>query len=98
MIHEALRLLRAYHDLSQNECCVRLGFSKGRLARIESGEEIATESVIGAYSLTFGVPVSSIHFFSERSNGGITEGVRIKLAKKVISLLQWIEARNERRI
>ncbi|MEY4765257.1 MAG: hypothetical protein RI907_1930, partial [Pseudomonadota bacterium] len=42
MLNEALRLVRAYHDMSQSELSVQLGISNSFLSEIESGKKQPT--------------------------------------------------------
>lgn len=95
MLNEALRLVRAYHDLSQSELCIQLGVSNSYLSEIESGKKQPTLEMLNRYSEHFGLPVSSLLFFSENlHNAGITSNLRVGAAKKVLGLLQWVEAKS----
>lgn len=97
MLHEALRLLRAYHDLTQTQLCAELGISNSFLSEIESGKKQPTLDLLSKYSERFGIPISSLLFFSEKlGEQGITANLRMGAAKKVISLLQWVEAKSEK--
>jgi len=96
MLHEALRLVRAYHDMTQTELCVELGISNSFLSEIESGKKQPSLDLLNRYSSRFGIPVSSLLFFSENLDGGVTNGIRLGAAKKVLSLLQWVEAKGSR--
>lgn len=98
MLHEALRLIRAYHDLSQSQLGAELGVSNSFLSEIESGKKQPTLELLKKYSERFGVPVSSLLFFSESLHtGGVTKNLRLGAAKKVVSLLQWVEAKSDSR-
>lgn len=95
MLNEALRLVRAYHDMSQSELSVQLGISNSFLSEIESGKKQPSLDLLTRYSDVFGVPVSSLLFFSENLHkSGITSNLRVGAAKKVVSLLQWVEAKS----
>lgn len=94
MLNEALRLLRAYHDISQSELCADLGVSNSHLSEIESGKKQPTLELLGKYSKRFEIPLSSLLFFSENIGNGVTEKFRLGAAKKVVSLLQWVEQKN----
>ena len=96
MLSEALRLLRVFHDLKQNELAEKLQLSKSYISEIEKGNRKPSLDVIEKYSNEFGIPVSSIMFFSENieeANKGKWSAASAKrgIAKKVISLLQLIE-------
>lgn len=95
MLNEALRLVRAYHDLSQSELCAQLSISNSYLSEIEAGKKQPTLDLLNRYSEYFGIPVSSLLFFSENLHqAGITSTLRVGAAKKVLSLLQWVEAKS----
>ena len=96
MLAEALRLIRVYHDMKQSELSVRLGISKSYLSEIESGKKEPRIELIERYATEFGIPCSSILFFSENlecpstsaTNAAKTKGV---IARKVINFLRLIE-------
>lgn len=95
MLNEALRLVRAYHDLSQSELCAQLCISNSYLSEIESGKKQPTLELLSKYSEHFGIPVSSLLFFSENLHkSGLTSSLRVGAAKKVLALLQWVEAKS----
>jgi transcriptional regulator with XRE-family HTH domain len=97
MLNEALRLIRAYHDLSQTQLCVELGVSNSYLSEIESGKKTPSLDLLQKYSSYFEIPVSSLIFFSENlDNSKITDKLRVGTAKKIISILQWNEQRSNK--
>lgn len=92
MLNEALRLIRVYHDLSQSELSMQLGVSNSHLSEIEAGKKQPTLDFLAKYSERFEIPTSSLLFFAE----GIeqkrpTDKIRDMAARKVVSLLQWVE-------
>ena len=98
MLSEALRLIRVFHDVKQNELAERLDISKSYLSEIERGKKSPSMDVIQKYASEFQMPVSSILFFSEQlddSNQKSPEPGRVKelIAGKVISFLQFVEVR-----
>lgn len=98
MLNEALRLIRAYHDVTQTQLCTQLGISNSYLSEIESGKKQPTLDLLGKYSDLFNVPVSSLLFFSENlSNPKVTDKLRLGAARKIVSLLQWVEQKNDSR-
>lgn len=95
MLNEALRLVRVYHDLSRSELCVQLGISNSYLSEIESGKKQPTLEVLNRYGEHFDIPVSSLLFFSDSLHQtGLTRNLRVGVAKKVLALLQWLEAKS----
>ncbi len=97
MLSEALRLIRVFHDLRQNELADRLEVSKSYLSEIENGKKEPTIRLVERYSSEFGIPKSSILFFSENLEQpqSTSTAYRYKgvIARKVINYLQLIENR-----
>ena len=56
MLTEALRLIRVFHDMKQNELATHLGISKSHLSEIESGKKQPSLQLIERYSSEFGIP------------------------------------------
>ena len=95
MLNEALRLIRAYHDISQTQLCSELGISNSYLSEIESGKKSPSLELLKKYSERFDVPVSSLLFFSENLDSKkVTDKLRVGAARKIVSILQWAEQRN----
>ncbi|MGM5011879.1 helix-turn-helix transcriptional regulator [Rhizobium redzepovicii] len=87
--------MRVFHDLKQVELAEKLGISRSHLSEIESGSKIPSLDIIERYSKTFGIPVSSIMFFSENiENAGKGERAKAFVASKVISFLRLIEQKS----
>lgn len=95
MQHDALRLVRVFHDLSQTELAGRLGISKSYLSELERGEKKKiTLDLLERYAQIFNIPVSSLVFFAERVDEGKTEHVRTAIAGKVVKMLEWMSAKD----
>lgn len=100
MLSEALRLLRIFHDLKQNELAERLGLSKSYISELEKGNRNPSLEVVEKYARAFNIPTSSILFFSENlseANEGKWSSDKAKqtIAKKVIGFLQFVENKTE---
>lgn len=94
MLAEALRLIRVFHDMRQQEVADRLGLSKSYVSEIENGKKIPSIDVIQKYSDAFGIPASSIMFFSENLESPSKANVaRSAIADKVLNFLKFIEAK-----
>ena len=65
MQHEALRLVRVFHDLNQSTLAERLEISKSFLSEIESGKKTISLELLNKYAEIFNMPVSSLMFFAE---------------------------------
>lgn len=95
MINQALRLVRVYHDLSQTQLSFELGVSNSYLSEIESGKKQPSLDLLSKYSQKFDIPVSSLLFFSEHIDKvRPTDRIRVGVAKKAISLLEWVAEKN----
>lgn len=95
MQHEALRLVRVFHDLNQTALADRLKISKSYLSEIESGKKPVTLELLEKYAATFNIPLSSLLFFAERMNDGKPEKVRTAVAGKVVKMLEWISSKDD---
>lgn len=94
MLHSALRHLRRYHGLKQQDLATRLQISKSYLSEIESGSKAhaITVDLLGKYAEIFGVPVSTLMLFSEQLDSGKrSEKLRVAMAAKVVKMLDWID-------
>lgn len=96
MINEALRLIRVFHDLKQNQAAEKLGFSQSYLSEIERGTKSPTLDVIQRYSDAFDIPASSILFFSENMGESTKGRVTNMVAGKILALMQFLEERSGR--
>lgn len=97
MLNEALRLIRVYHDMKQNEAADKLGVSKSYLSEIEKGHKDPSLDLIRKYENTFEIPASSIMFFSENLGKSPTkERARTFVASKIISLMKYLEDKADR--
>jgi transcriptional regulator with XRE-family HTH domain len=95
MLHEALRMMRVFHDMSQKELAIKLGISNSHLSEIESNKKKPTMALLEKYAEVFGVPVSSIIFFSENigSNRSLDKA-RTMISSKILSLMKFMAERS----
>ena len=97
MLGEALRLIRVFHDLKQNELAERLGISQSHLSDIERGEKTPSNELVTRYAHEFELPISSIWFFDEKLREGAPPRVINKaqgvIADKVLDFLRIVERR-----
>jgi transcriptional regulator with XRE-family HTH domain len=100
MLSEALRLIRVFHDVKQNELARRLEISNSYLSEIENGNKVPSVEIIGKYASEFQIPPSSILFFSEQLSEPslgheVADKARGVVARKVLNFLKIIEARTD---
>lgn len=97
MLGEALRLIRVFHDLKQNELAERLEISQSFLSEVESGKKSPTNELVGKYSDEFDLPISSIWFFDEKLKSGSSVPALDKaqgvIADKILDFLRVVERR-----
>lgn len=91
MINEALKQVRLFHRLRQNELAEQLGISTSYLSEIESGKKPASLELLGKYSDIFSIPASSLMLFSESLNSDApSDKFRLKFTKKILKIMEWI--------
>lgn len=92
MLHRALKLLRSYHRLTQQQLADRLEISNSYLSEIEKGSKTASMELLGKYATVFSIPVSSILLFSERIDADKpSDRIRFSASQKILKLLEWID-------
>lgn len=92
MINIALKKIREFHNMKQNELANTIGISSSYLSEIESGKKPPSLELLNKYSEVFEIPVSSLVYFSEEldknTNSSISK-LRIKSRKFLLQLLEW---------
>lgn len=90
MMHEALRLIRVYHNLKQGQLADRLEISQSHLSEIEAGRKQPTFELLEKYSNVFEIPVSSIVLFSEKKGEGVGDRLENFIGQKTLRMLNWV--------
>ena len=89
MINKILMLIRENEGITLQETARRLNISADEVMAYECGKALPSNNIIKRYSDSFGVPVSSIQFFSEEENNGIlTKESRLFFADKLLQLVE----------
>jgi transcriptional regulator with XRE-family HTH domain len=97
-LSEALKLMRAYHDVSQSDLANDLGISRSYLSEVESGRKQPSLDLLKLYSTRFEVPLSAIMLFSETvESGAVAERVRKVSTVAALKFLNWVKDARERR-
>jgi transcriptional regulator with XRE-family HTH domain len=97
MINRALKVIRQFHGMKQNELAENLEISKSYLSEIETGKKPASLELLKKYSEVFDIPVSSLVFFSENlGKKGVTSSkLKNAVATKVINVMEWFVEKND---
>lgn len=91
MYNRALRLIRAFHHINQNDLAKKIGLSKSYISELETGNKTPSLEVLEKYAAYFKIPLSSLMMFAEKvEGGGFVEEGRVVVADKVLKMLDWI--------
>ena len=98
MLHRALKVIRQFHQLKQNELADQLDISKSYLCEIETGKKPANLELLQKYSNIFDIPVSSLIFFSENIGKEQLSSSKFKkvVATKIVNVMEWFVEKNEK--
>ena len=91
MINSALKKIRLFHNIKQNELANKLEISNSYLSEIENGKKSPSFELLEKYSTHFDIPTSSLMYFSEQleNEGKLSKSFRIKSASLILKLLDW---------
>lgn len=91
MINVALKQIRLFHKMRQNELADKLKISKSYLSEIENNKKAPNLELLKSYSEVFDVPISSLLFFSEKleQDTNTSKSFRIKSASLILRILEW---------
>ena len=94
MINDALRLLRLYLGLSQQQIAKELDLSQSMISEIENGSKSVSMDVLQRYSSSFNIRVSQLMFFAEEleENPPKKKG-KLIIANRVLKLLDALAPR-----
>ena len=97
MLNQALRLIRVYHDVAQKDLAATLDIAPSYLSEIEAGKKEPTLALLRKYARHFGIPLSSILFFSEHmEDGKPARRAKLAVSGKILALLNFIAERSGR--
>jgi len=66
MLNNALKKIRLFHNMKQNQLSQQLNISNSYLSEIESGKKSPSIELLQNYAVIFDIPVSSLLYFSEQ--------------------------------
>ncbi len=86
-LHEVLKRLRVFNQMTQSEVAEKLGVSKSQVSEIEAAKRNISAKVVQKYSDIFGINVSLIYLLSEKLENRV---VTSSMEKKVLGIFNWI--------
>ena len=93
MLGEAVKIIRVFNGLNQQELADSLNISASYLSQIESGKRTPGMDTVQTISKQFRIPVSSLLFFAEQleGNGGEDEKEkRLAFGRRILGGLAGI--------
>jgi transcriptional regulator with XRE-family HTH domain len=96
MLGAALKELRVFHRLTQQDVADTLGISKSYLSEIENNHKSPNLDLLERYSMLYEIPASSLLLFSENlSEKKKSDAFRMKCVDKIIKVLEWVNERED---
>lgn len=65
LIGERIKMLRAAHNISQQDLAAKCNFEKSNMSRIESGNVNATVSTLNKIAVALNIPLKEIFDFTD---------------------------------
>lgn len=93
MLNKALKEIRLFHQMKQDELSIKLDISKSYLSELEAGKKTISLDILDKYSKVFSIPASSLLLFSENLNSSPTSKSKVKFANKILKLIEWVNLR-----
>jgi transcriptional regulator with XRE-family HTH domain len=92
MINDALRLVRLYWGLSQQQLAETVSVSQSVVSDIESGKKEVSLDLLERYSQALGVRMSQLLFFAEQIEGEpVQTRGKLFIAERVLKLLEMLK-------
>jgi transcriptional regulator with XRE-family HTH domain len=91
MLNDALKLIRVFHNLKQGALAEKLAISQSHLSEVEAGTKQPTMELLEKYAEVFGMPVSSILYFSEKKDVKSPNKLSDAIAAKALQMLNWVD-------
>lgn len=92
MINDALRLLRLYFGMSQQEIAETVGVSQSLISDVEASRKSVSLDLLERYSRALGIKMSQLLFFAEEIEGEpIKRRGNLLIAERVLKLLEKLK-------
>lgn len=95
MLNKALKEIRLFHQMKQDELSKELDISKSYLSELEAGKKTISLDILDKYSRVFSIPVSSLLLFSENLDSKPTSKTKVNFANKILKLIEWVNLRDD---
>jgi transcriptional regulator with XRE-family HTH domain len=95
MYPKALRMLRLFYELSQEELATKLKFSTPYMSTIETGKNQPSLSVLEKYAEVFELPLSSLIFLAEKIDEGELDDTKLQLSEMILTILKVMRLRTK---
>lgn len=96
MIGKALKLLRLYAGLSQNEVARKLGVAQSLISGVESEKVDVSMALLNSYSNAFNIRRSQLLFFAEEIEGEPIHGKgHLLVADRVLKILDGVSPKEK---
>ena len=86
MIKDALKTLRAYNTLRQNELAKKLEISTSFLSEIERGKKLPNLKLLQKYTEIFEIPISDIFYLQDIIDNNLNA-----LNGNVFKIMRWLD-------
>lgn len=86
MIQDALKTLRTYKVLQQNELAKKLEISTSFLCEIEKGKKLPNLKLLQKYSEIFEIPISDIFYLQDIIDNNLNA-----LNGNVFKIMKWLD-------
>ena len=90
MIQDALKTLRAYKVLQQNELAKKLEISTSFLCEIETGKKLPNLKLLQKYAKVFEIPISDIFYLQDIIDNNFNA-----LNGNVFKIIKWLDEKKE---
>lgn len=92
MINDALRLLRLYFGMSQQEIAEAVGVSQSLVSDVEASRKNVSLDLLDKYSRSLGIKMSQLLFFAEEIEGEpLKRRGNLFIADRVLKILELIK-------
>ena len=90
MIQDALKTLRTYKVLQQNELAKKLEISTSFLCEIETGKKLPNLKLLQKYAKVFEIPISDIFYLQDSIDNNLNA-----LNGNVFKIMKWLDEKKE---